>query len=261
MIPAGARTAWLVLPTYEEAENIEPFVASVREYLPSPRRILIVDDASPDGTGGLADGLAERHDDVEVLHRAAKEGLGPAYLAGFRRAMAGGAGLICEMDSDFSHSPEDLPRLVAAAGRADIALGSRYVDGGNAVDWGVVRRILSRGGSAYARAVLGVEVRDLTGGFKCIRREVLEAIDPASLRSRGYAFQIELTYRALRAGFTVEEIPISFRDRSCGTSKMDWPIMVEALWRVPSMRSEAKARSRAADPADPVLEPAQELGR
>jgi len=261
MTRPAARSAWLVLPTYQEAENIEALVASVRRHLPAPRRILIVDDASPDGTGDLADRLAQRHDDVEALHRSAKQGLGPAYLAGFRRSMEGGAGLICEMDSDFSHSAEDLPRLVDAAGRADIALGSRYVDGGNAVEWGALRRILSRAGSAYARAVLGVEVRDLTGGFKCVRREVLEAIDPASLRSRGYAFQIELTYRALQAGFTVEEIPISFRDRRRGESKMDWPIMAEALWRVPAMRLEAASRARDPDAQRPLLETPPDISR
>jgi dolichol-phosphate mannosyltransferase len=227
---------WLVLPTYNEAENIERFVAAARERLPASRRILIVDDSSPDGTGEIADRLAAEHEDVEVLHRPVKEGLGPAYIDGFRQALARGAELIVEMDSDFSHDPADLPRLIEAAETADLALGSRYVPGGRVSDWGALRRAISRGGSAYARVMLGVSVRDLTGGFKCFRRAVLEAIDLESVNARGYAFQIELTYRALGEGFRVVEIPIVFRERQHGVSKMSGPIVLEAIWRVPLLR-------------------------
>ncbi|HEX7058892.1 MAG TPA: polyprenol monophosphomannose synthase [Solirubrobacterales bacterium] len=228
--------AWLVLPTYEEAENIEAFVAAVRDKLPASAHVLIVDDNSPDGTGQIADRLATEHGNVEVLHRPQKEGLGPAYIAGFRRALAQGAGLVLEMDSDFSHDPAYLPRLLEAAERADLVLGSRYVPGGGVGDWGPLRRAISRGGSAYARLVLGVGVRDLTGGFKCFRREVLEAIDLGSVKARGYAFQVEMTYRAIKAGFRVVEVPIVFRDRRAGSSKMDRGIVAEAVWRVPLLR-------------------------
>jgi dolichol-phosphate mannosyltransferase len=232
--PAGA--AWLVLPTYNEAENVEPVVEAARAKLPSSAQVLIVDDGSPDGTGERADALAERHDNVSVLHRDRKEGLGPAYIAGFRRALADGAGLVLEMDSDFSHDPAYLPRLLDAASRADVVLGSRYVPGGGVGDWGPLRRAISRGGSAYARLVLGVGVHDLTGGFKCFRREVLEAIDLDAVRARGYAFQVEMTYRAICHGFKVVEVPIVFRDRRVGASKMDRSIVAEAVWRVPLLR-------------------------
>ena len=228
--------AWLVLPTYNEAGNIEAFVAAVLPKLPPTARILIVDDNSPDGTGELADRLAAEHEAVEVLHRPRKEGLGPAYIAGFGRALAEGAGLVLEMDSDFSHDPAYLPRLLEAGERADLAIGSRYVPGGGVGDWGAVRRAISRGGSAYARLVLGVRVRDLTGGFKCFRREVLEAIDLEAIESRGYAFQIEMTYRAIQRGFDVVEVPIVFRERRAGKSKMDRSIVAEAVWRVPLLR-------------------------
>jgi dolichol-phosphate mannosyltransferase len=227
---------WLIVPTYNEAENIEPFVDAVLEKLPAASRVLIVDDGSPDGTGEIADGLAARRDQVEVLHRTRKEGLGPAYIAGFREALAGGAELIVEMDADFSHEPAYLPRLLEAAERADVVIGSRYVEGGGVGDWGAVRRAISRGGSAYARLVLGVRVNDLTAGFKCFRREVLEAIDLDAVQSRGYAFQVELTYRAIRHGFRVVEVPIVFRDRRVGSSKMSGPIIAEAIWRVPLLR-------------------------
>jgi len=227
---------WLILPTYNEAENIEPFVAAVRGKLPSEARILIVDDGSPDGTGEIADRLAAEHEGLDVLHRPRKEGLGPAYIAGFRAALEGGAGLIVEMDSDFSHEPAYLPRLLEAMDRADLAIGSRYVAGGGVGDWGPLRRAISRGGSAYARFVLGIEVNDATAGFKCFRREVLEAIGLDSVQSRGYAFQVELTYRALQHGFRVVEVPIVFRDRSRGTSKMSRSIVAEAIWRVPLLR-------------------------
>jgi len=236
MSPPERGPAWLVLPTYNEAGNVEAFVEAVGDKLPASARILIVDDNSPDGTGEIADRLAERLPAVSVLHRPRKEGLGPAYVAGFRRALAEGAGYVVEMDSDFSHDPAYLPRLLEAGGRADLAIGSRYVDGGGVSEWSAVRRAISRGGSAYARLVLGVQVRDLTGGFKCFRREVLEAIDLDSIESRGYAFQVEMTYRALKRGFRVVEVPIVFRERRVGASKMDRSIVAEAIWRVPWLR-------------------------
>jgi dolichol-phosphate mannosyltransferase len=228
--------AWLVLPTYNEAENVEAFVEAARAKLPPSAQVLIVDDNSPDGSGEIAERLAERHENVSVLHRRRKEGLGPAYIAGFRRALAAGARLVLEMDSDFSHDPAYLPRLLEAAQRADVVLGSRYVDGGGVSDWGPLRKAISRGGSAYARFVLGVDVQDLTGGFKCFRREVLEGIDLDSIQARGYAFQVEMTYRAIQAGFRVVEVPIVFRDRQAGSSKMDRSIVAEAVWRVPLLR-------------------------
>jgi dolichol-phosphate mannosyltransferase len=236
MSPAEQGPAWLVLPTYDEAGNIEAFVAAVRDKLPASARILIVDDNSPDGSGEIADRLAAASENVCVLHRARKEGLGPAYIAGFRQALAQGAGHVLEMDADFSHDPAYLPRLLEAGERADLAIGSRYVDGGGVSEWSALRRAISRGGSAYARLVLGVGVRDLTGGFKCFRREVLEAIDLDSIDSRGYAFQIEMTYRAIQRGFTVVEVPIVFRERRAGKSKMDRSIVAEAVWRVPLLR-------------------------
>jgi dolichol-phosphate mannosyltransferase len=240
MVRSETGAAWLVLPTYNEAENIEPFVEAARANLPASAQLLIVDDSSPDGTGARADRLAERHDNVSVLHRNRKEGIGPAYIAGFRRALAAGAGLVLEMDADFSHDPAYLPRLLEAAQRADLVLGSRYVDGGGVSDWGLLRRAISRGGSAYARLLLGVDVKDLTGGFKCFRREVLEAIDLDSIQAHGYAFQVEMTYRAIRHGFKVVEVPIVFRDRRAGSSKMDGSIVAEAIWQVPRMRTGYK---------------------
>jgi dolichol-phosphate mannosyltransferase len=236
MSPAQPGPAWLVLPTYNEAGNLERFVAAVRDKLPASARILVVDDNSPDGTGEIADRLAAEDERVSVLHRERKEGLGPAYIAGFRRALEQGAGYVVEMDSDFSHDPAYLPRLLEAGERADLAIGSRYVDGGGVSDWSALRRGISRGGSAYARLVLGVGVRDLTGGFKCFRREVLEAIDLEAISSRGYAFQIEMTYRAIQRGFRVVEVPIVFRDREVGSSKMSRSIVAEAVWRVPLLR-------------------------
>ncbi len=236
---AAVPGAWLILPTYNESENIEAIVGAALEHLGAAageHRILIVDDGSPDGTGEIADRLAAEHPEVEVLHRPGKGGLGPAYLAGFARALAGGADLVLEMDSDFSHDPADLPRLIAAAEKADLVLGSRYVAGGGVTDWGLLRRFVSRAGSAYAQVVLGVPVRDLTGGFKCFRRSVLEAIDLDRVHANGYAFQIELTYRASRAGFTITEVPIVFRDRRVGESKMTPRIALEAVWMVPSLR-------------------------
>jgi dolichol-phosphate mannosyltransferase len=227
---------WVVLPTYEEASSVERLVAAARAKLPASAQVLIVDDNSPDGTGEIAARLAEEDGAVHFLHRPLKEGLGPAYIAGFREALAGGAGLIVEMDADFSHEPAYLPRLLAAAEHADLAIGSRYVPGGGVSDWGRVRRAISRGGSAYARFVLGVDVHDLTGGFKCFRREVLEAIDLDAVRARGYAFQVEMTYRAIELGFDVVEVPIVFRDREAGSSKMSRSIVAEAIWRVPLLR-------------------------
>jgi dolichol-phosphate mannosyltransferase len=227
---------WLVLPTYNEAENVAVIAAAALEHLPAGRRLLIVDDNSPDGTGEIADRLAAERNDVEVLHRPGKEGLGPAYVAGYAAALAGGAELIAQMDADFSHDPADLPRLLAAAEDADLVLGSRYVDGGGVAEWGPLRRFISRGGSAYARAVLGIGVRDLTGGFKVFHRRVLETIEPETIPSLGYAFQVETTYRAIRAGFRVVEVPIVFRDRRVGESKMTGAIVLEAARRVPEMR-------------------------
>jgi len=232
--------AWLILPTYNEAENIEPIVDAVLAVLgraaPGAHRILIVDDGSPDGTGEIADRLAAGHGAVEVLHRTEREGLGPAYLAGFAYALEHGAQFVMEMDADFSHDPADLSRLLAAARSADLVLGSRYVPGGGVADWGVGRQLVSRGGSLYARLVLGLKVRDLTGGFKCFRREVLEAIDLPTVRSLGYGFQVELTDRAVRAGFRVVEVPIIFRERVLGSSKMTWRIAAEAALLVPKLR-------------------------
>jgi dolichol-phosphate mannosyltransferase len=233
---AAQGPAWLVLPTYNEAGNIESFAAAARENLPASARILVVDDNSPDGTGEIADRLAAADARISVLHRPRKEGLGPAYIAGFRHALAAGAGLVLEMDSDFSHDPAALPRLLAAAEGADLAIGSRYVPGGSAEGWSALRLAISRGGSVYARLVLGLEVRDLTGGFKCFRREVLEAIDLGAVESKGYAFQVEMTYRAIQLGFKVAEIPIVFRDREVGSSKMSRSIVAEAVWRVPLLR-------------------------
>jgi dolichol-phosphate mannosyltransferase len=230
---------WLILPTYNEAENIEPLVRAALPQLESTgleHTVLIVDDNSPDGTGRIADRLAEESDRVRVLHRPRKQGLGRAYLAGFEVALADGADLILEMDSDFSHDPADLPRLIAATGAADLVLGSRYVPGGGVEDWGMLRRAVSRGGSAYARLLLGVPVRDLTGGFKCFHRRVLETIDLGWVHANGYGFQIELTYRAVQAGFTVTEVPIMFRERRVGRSKMTARIALEAVWKVPALR-------------------------
>jgi len=227
---------WLIIPTYNESANVEAILDAARDVLPPSRRVLIVDDDSPDGTGEIADRLAAEHDDVVVLHRRRKEGLGPAYVAGFHEALAGGAELVAQMDADFSHEPHDLPRLLAAAEDADLVLGSRYVNGGGVTDWGPARRAVSRWGSSYARTALGIEVHDLTGGFKVFRRSVLEAIDLGSLASQGYSFQVETTFRAIKAGFRVIEVPIVFRDRRVGASKMSGGIVLEAAWRVPAMR-------------------------
>ena len=201
--------------------------------------VLVVDDNSPDGTGELADRLAEESRRVRVLHRERKEGLGPAYIAAFRPAVEEGAELVLTMDCDFSHDPADVPRLVAAADGADVVIGSRYVGGGGVRNWGLVRRVVSRGGCLYAQVLLGAGIRDLTGGFKCYRREVLERIGLDRISSKGYAFQIETTYRALRAGFRVVEVPIVFTDREAGRSKMSRGIVLEAIGRVPALRLRA----------------------
>ena len=234
--------ATICLPTYNERENLEPMVRALGAVLRPGDRVLVIDDSSPDGTGQIADRLASELDYVGVLHRERKEGLGPAYLAGFRRALADGAELVLEMDCDFSHDPKDVPRLIAAAEEgADLVLGSRYVRGGSVGNWGLVRRFVSRGGSIYAQVLIGTRIRDLTGGFKCYRRAVLERIDLAAIASRGYAFQIETTYRALRAGFRVVEVPIRFVDREAGGSKMSRAIVLEAIWKVPALRLAALA--------------------
>src|SRR3954465_13754640 len=234
-------TPWLILPTYDEAENIEPVVAAalraLRPVAPEGFRILVVDDGSPDGTGAIADGLAAEHPGGAGPHRPGRGGLGPAYLAGFAHALDAGAGFVLEMDADLSHDPADLPRLLAAArAGAGLALGSRYAPGGGIADWGAVRRAISRGGSWYARRVLRVRVRDLTGGFKCFRAGGLAPIALPPVRSHGYAFQVEVSYRALCAGFEVVEVPIVFRDRRRGQSKMSWRIALGAGWPPPPPR-------------------------
>jgi dolichol-phosphate mannosyltransferase len=239
---------WVVLPTYDERDNLEPLVRAVRAALSGvapDHTILVVDDSSPDGTGELADRLAQDDSHVKVLHRPRKKGLGQAYLAGFELALLAGAELILEMDADFSHDPSYLPRMIEAAREADLVLGSRYVPGGGIRNWGRMRSLVSRGGCWYARAVLGLPIRDLTGGFKCFRREVLEAVDLSRIRSQGYAFQVELTYRALQLGFRVKEIPIVFTDRRVGQSKMTRRIVLEAMWMIPALRRQPVPASNA----------------
>jgi dolichol-phosphate mannosyltransferase len=232
--------AVLCLPTYNERENLEQLIRALGEVLDTGTdRVLVIDDGSPDGTGDIADRLAADLPWVSVLHRAEKQGIGPAYVAGFRWALAERAELVLEMDCDFSHDPADVPRLIAAAEDADLVLGSRYAPGGGTANWGLVRRIVSRGGCLYAQAILGLGVRDLTGGFKCFRREALEAIDLGALSAHGYAFQIETTYRVKRAGMRVQEVPITFVERRAGASKMTSSIVAEAMWRVPLLRLRA----------------------
>ena len=232
--------AVLCLPTYNERENLEPMIAALGSALDTSQdRVLVIDDDSPDGTGEIADRLAAEHSWVSVVHRATKEGIGPAYVAGFRRALAEGAELVMEMDCDFSHDPADVPRLIAAANDADLVLGSRYAPGGGTANWGLLRRFVSRGGCLYAQVILGMRVRDLTGGFKCFRRRTLEAIDLDALSAHGYAFQIETTYRVKRAGLRIQEVPITFVERRAGASKMTGSIVAEAIWRVPLLRLRA----------------------
>jgi dolichol-phosphate mannosyltransferase len=228
--------ALIVVPTYNERENLEPLSAAIFEQLPAAN-VLVVDDGSPDGTGELADELAERDPRLRVVHRPGKAGLGTAYVEGFRWGLARDYGYFFEMDADFSHDPGYLPKMLerARAG-ADLVLGSRYVAGGGTRNWGITRKVISRGGSLYARTILGVKVNDLTGGFKCFRRRVLETLDLSSVRSEGYSFQIEMTYRTIREGFVVEEIPITFVDRRVGQSKMSRAIFAEAIWMVWALR-------------------------
>jgi dolichol-phosphate mannosyltransferase len=239
-VASDREDVWVVIPTFNEAENLEAIVAAIRERLPEAQRILIVDDDSPDGTGAIADRLAREVDEVDVLHRGVKEGIGPAYLSGFALALEQGAQRVIQMDADFSHDPADLPRLLQAAQTAELVIGSRYVSGGGVADWGALRRFISKGGSTYARGILRVPVRDLTGGFKCWRREALEAVDFNSVVSKGYAFQIEMTYRAIRAGCSTAEVPIVFRDRQLGNSKMSRAIVFEAIWQVPLLRARVR---------------------
>lgn len=241
-------SVWLVLPTYNEAENIEPMIEAASLQLEAAAagdwRILVVDDGSPDGTGQLVDALAESDPRVAVRHRTRKEGLGRAYVEGFRTALAGGAERVIQMDADFSHDPADIPRLLAASESADVVIGSRYTSGGAIRDWGTIRRVISRGGCLYASTVLGVQVSDLTGGFKCIRRRTLELIDLDTVRAQGYVFQIEMTYRAILNGLRVVEVPIVFRDRQAGESKMSSRIAIEAMTAVVRLRRQAEAETR-----------------
>jgi dolichol-phosphate mannosyltransferase len=228
--------AVVCLPTYNERENLERMVRALADQNVT---VLVIDDNSPDGTGEIADRLANELPWVEVLHRPSKEGLGRAYVDGFRRVLAGDAELVLEMDCDFSHDPADVPRLIAAVeDGADLALGSRYVEGGRTADWGLLRRLISRGASVYTRALL-MPIHDSTGGFKCFRRQVLEAIELDSIDAAGYVFQIETTYRTLRKGFRVVEVPIRFADRTAGRSKMSRAIVLEAVWKVPALRLAA----------------------
>jgi dolichol-phosphate mannosyltransferase len=230
------------LPTYDERENIEPMVRALDEVVARHEldlRVLVIDDSSPDGTGEIADRLSADFPFLSVLHRPRKEGLGPAYIAGFVWALATEADCIVEMDCDFSHDPADLPRLLEAIHAADVVLGSRYVPGGRTENWGLGRRAVSRFGSLYARVLLGADVHDLTGGFKCFRREVLERIGLERIATKGYAFQIETTYRAIRAGFRVIEVPIVFSEREAGGSKMSRGIVLEAMAKVPELRIRA----------------------
>jgi dolichol-phosphate mannosyltransferase len=239
-VPAHPPRAVVCLPTYNERENLEPMVRALGEALDTSRDgVLVIDDGSPDGTGEIADRLAAELPWVSVLHRDAKGGIGPAYIAGFRRGLAEGAELLLEMDCDFSHDPLDVSRLIEAASEADLVLGSRYVSGGGTENWSFLRRFVSRGGCIYAQVLLGVRVRDLTGGFKCFRRATLETIDLDALSAHGYAFQIETTYRVLRKGLRVQEIPIRFTERRAGASKMTGSIVAEAIWKVPLLRLRA----------------------
>ena len=232
--------AVLCLPTYNERENLEPMIRALGDVLDTEQdRVLVIDDGSPDGTGRIADALAAELPWVSVVHRERKEGIGPAYIVGFRWALAEGAQLVLEMDCDFSHSPADVPRLIDASAEAELVLGSRYVPGGGTQNWGLVRRFVSRGGCLYAQILLGLRVRDLTGGFKCFQRKALEAIDLDALSAHGYAFQIETTYRVRRAGLRVREVPIIFVERRAGASKMTGSIVTEAIWKVPLLRLRA----------------------
>jgi dolichol-phosphate mannosyltransferase len=248
---------WVVVPTYDEADNVVPLARAVLTALDgagAEGRVLVVDDGSPDGTADLAEALSREEPRVAVLRRPEKQGIGPAYRDGFRRALAEGAALVVEMDCDFSHDPARLPALVATAADADLVLGSRYVPGGGVARWGPLRRAVSRGGCLYAQLILRVPVRDLTGGFKCFRREVLEAIPLDQVTAAGYGFQIEMTYRALMAGFRVVELPITFTEREHGRSKMSRGIVWEAAALVPRLRRRLR-RERAVERRDGVGRP------
>ncbi|MGX2998393.1 polyprenol monophosphomannose synthase [Streptomyces sp. JNUCC 64] len=237
--PAGERrfgplgTALVIIPTYNEAENVKSIVGRVRAAVPDAH-VLVADDNSPDGTGKLADELAAEDEQVHVLHRKGKEGLGAAYLAGFRWGLDEGYGVLIEMDADGSHQPEELPRLLTALKGADLVLGSRWVPGGRVVNWPKSREFISRGGSTYSRILLDVPIRDVTGGYRAFRRETLEGLGLSDVASQGYCFQVDLARRAVRAGFHVVEVPITFVERVHGDSKMSRDILVEALWRVTS---------------------------
>ena len=229
--------ATICLPTYNERDNLPRMIEALAEILRDGDRVLVIDDSSPDGTGQIADALEERYGFLDVLHREHKEGLGRAYIAGFHEVLQTDAELVLEMDCDFSHDPADVPRLIAAAeSGADLVLGSRYVPGGGTRNWGLVRRLISKGGSVYTALFLRMGVRDPTGGFKCFRRAALQAIDLDAITPRGYAFQIETTWRVKQAGFRVQEIPITFVDREVGHSKMSRAVVLEAIWRVPLLR-------------------------
>ena len=222
----------IVIPTYNEKENLPTLVSQLRESVPTAH-LLVVDDGSPDGTGALADGYAEKDSSIHVLHRTTKDGLGRAYVAGFTWGLEKGYTRLVQMDADLSHNPADVARLLAAD--ADLVIGSRYVSGGGTVNWGLGRRLLSRGGCLYARTILGLPLQDLTGGFKCWRRAALESVNLPEIRSNGYSFQIEMTWRALQAGFKATEVPILFTDRVDGVSKMSKRIVFEAVgmvWRL-----------------------------
>ena len=230
----------VVVPTFNEIDNLEPIVVRARAAVPTGD-VLVVDDNSPDGTGGLADKLAADDDHVHVLHRRAKEGLGAAYLEGFEWALQRDYAVIVEMDADGSHRPEDLPRMLAALGGADLVLGSRWVPGGGVVNWPRRRLLLSRGGNIYVRVMLGVPIKDITGGYRAFRRETLLGLDLADVDSQGYCFQVDLAWRAVKQGFRVVEIPITFVERERGTSKMSGSIVREALWRVTQWGVQSRA--------------------
>ncbi len=237
--PARGAGTWVILPTYDEADNIRPITAAILGALPEAT-LLVVDDASPDGTGDIADELAAADARIRVRHRTAKQGLGKAYLDGFGVALAAGAAYVAQIDADFSHDPATLPAMLAPLvdGEADLVIGSRYVEGGGVVDWGIGRKVISRGGSMFARIVLGLDQHDLTGGFKAWRASTLQAVPSNGVHAGGYVFQIEMTFRASRAGARIREIPITFHDRRVGQSKMSRRIVVEALVVVVQLRLE-----------------------
>lgn len=232
--PMNSKTL-VIIPTYNEIENIESLIGAIHARLPGAS-ILVVDDNSPDGTGGLVERLSEKDERVRLLRRPGKLGLGTAYIAGFKYALEHGFEYIFEMDADFSHDPAYLPDFLEAAREADLVIGSRYVEGGGVENWPLFRKIISMGGSLYSRIILSLPYRDLTGGFKCFRRKVLETLPLDEVRSEGYSFQIEMTYRASKKGFKIREIPIVFKDREGGKSKMSWTIFFEAFYRVWQIR-------------------------